>query len=127
MQVSSLSQNNINYRGFKTDYKALQRQYCKARFFHYNNQNATNFDLMRKSENAFERFCRSNPIRSALMMLPEVFNKPFNKKYVTRDKELLDKLKDEYAMALAKSYFQGMKRIGLGKADSIKYLEEVGE
>jgi len=26
---------------------------------------------------------------------------------------------------MAKSYFEGMKRIGLGKADSIKYLERV--
>ena len=31
------------------------------------------------------------------------------------------------AMTLAKSYFQGMKRIGLGKADSIKYLEGINE
>ena len=32
-----------------------------------------------------------------------------------------------YANTLAKSYFQGMKRIGLGKADSIKYLEGIDE
>lgn len=46
-------------------------------------------------------------------------------KYVTKEKEKIDKLKDDYALTLAKSYFEGMKRIGLGKADSIKYLEEV--
>ena len=39
--------------------------------------------------------------------------------------KLIEKLKDEYALTLAKSYFQGMKRIGLGKADSIKYLERI--
>ena len=50
-----------------------------------------------------------------------------NGKYVTTDKKLIEKLKDEYAMELAKSYFQGMKRIGLGKADSIKYLEGIDE
>ncbi len=48
-------------------------------------------------------------------------------KYVTEDRELIEKLKDEYANTLAKSYFEGMKRIGLGKADSIKYLEGIDE
>ena len=41
--------------------------------------------------------------------------------------KLIEKLKDEYAITLAKSYFQGMKKIGLGKADSIKYLEGIDE
>ncbi len=54
-----------------------------------------------------------------------IYTERTNGKYVTNDKELINKLKDEYAMELAKSYFQGMKRIGLGKADSIKYLERV--
>ena len=39
--------------------------------------------------------------------------------------KIIEKLKDEYAITLAKSYFQGMKKIGLGKADSIKYLERI--
>ena len=39
--------------------------------------------------------------------------------------KLIEKLKDEYAITLAKSYFQGMKRIGLGTAESIKYLEGI--
>lgn len=46
-------------------------------------------------------------------------------KYVTKDEKVVEKLKDEYALELAKSYFEGMKRIGFGKADSIKYLNEV--
>ena len=50
-----------------------------------------------------------------------------NGKYVTNDTKLIEKLKDEYAITLAKSYFQGMKKIGLGKADSIKYLEGIDE
>ena len=48
-------------------------------------------------------------------------------KYVTKDRKLIEKLKDEYACSLAKSYFEGMKKIGLGKADSIKYLEGIDE
>ncbi len=54
-----------------------------------------------------------------------IYTERTNGKYVTNDDKLIEKLKDEYAITLAKSYFQGMKRIGLGKADSIKYLEEV--
>ena len=48
-------------------------------------------------------------------------------KLLKYDLKLIEKLKDEYAITLAKSYFQGMKRIGLGKADSIKYLEELDD
>ena len=54
-----------------------------------------------------------------------IYTERTNGKYVTKDTKLIEKLKDEYAMTLAKSYFQGMKRIGLGKADSIKYLERL--
>ncbi len=52
-----------------------------------------------------------------------IYTERTNGKFVTNDSKLIEKLKDEYAITLAKSYFQGMKRIGLGKADSIKYLE----
>ena len=52
-----------------------------------------------------------------------IYTERTNGKFVTTDSKLIEKLKDEYAITLAKSYFQGMKRIGLGKADSIKYLE----
>ena len=50
-----------------------------------------------------------------------------NGKFVTNDSKLIEKLKDEYAVTLAKSYFQGMQKIGLGKADSIRYLEGIEE
>ena len=58
---------------------------------------------------------------------PNTMQKALAGKYVTKDEKLIEKLKDEYAITLAKSYFQGMKRIGLGKADSIKYLERIDE
>lgn len=48
-----------------------------------------------------------------------------NGKYVTKDEKVVEKLKDEYALTLAKSYFEGIKKIGFSKADSIKYLREV--
>ena len=71
-----------------------------------------------------------NTMQKALAELESmklIYTERTNGKYVTKDTELIKKLKDEYALELAKSYFQGMKRIGLGKADSIKYLEGIGE
>ena len=69
-----------------------------------------------------------NTMQKALGELEDmnlIYTERTNGKYVTKDQKLIDKLKDEYAMTLANSYFQGMKRIGLGKADSIKYLERI--
>ena len=56
-----------------------------------------------------------------------IYTERTNGKYVTKDTKVIEKLKDEYAITLAKSYFNGMKKIGLGKADSIKYLEGIDE
>ena len=71
-----------------------------------------------------------NTMQKALAELENmnlIYTERTNGKYVTKDEKLIEKLKDEYATTLAKSYFQGMKRIGLGKADSIKYLEGINE
>ena len=64
---------------------------------------------------------------SELEAMKLIYTERTNGKYVTEDAKLIEKLKDEYAITLAKSYFEGMKRIGLGKADSIKYLEGIDE
>ena len=69
-----------------------------------------------------------NTMQKALAELESmqlIYTERTNGKYVTNDTKLIEKLKDEYAITLAKSYFMGMKRIGLGKADSIKYLERI--
>lgn len=69
-----------------------------------------------------------NTMQKALMELEDeklIHTERTNGKYVTKDESLIQKLKDEYAITLAKSYFQGMKRIGLGKAECIKYLEGI--
>lgn len=71
-----------------------------------------------------------NTMQKALSELEDmnlIYTERTNGKFVTKDQALIDKLKDEYAITLAKSYFQGMKKIGLGKADSIKYLEGISE
>lgn len=67
-----------------------------------------------------------NTMQKALAELEDmklIYTERTNGKYVTKNKKLIEKLKNEYAITLANSYFNGMKRIGLGKADSIKYLE----
>ena len=67
-----------------------------------------------------------NTMQKALSELEDlnlIYTERTNGKYVTNDKKLIEKLKDEYAITLAKSYFQAMKRNGLGKAESIKYIE----
>ena len=69
-----------------------------------------------------------NTMQKALAELENqnlIYTERTNGKYVTKDTKLIAKLKDEYATCLAKSYFEGMKKIGLGKADSIKYLERI--
>ena len=71
-----------------------------------------------------------NTMQKALQELESmnlIYTERTNGKFVTKDKKVIEKLKDEYAITLAKSYLQGMKRIGLGKADSIKYLEGIDE
>jgi len=71
-----------------------------------------------------------NTMQKALAELESlnlIYTERTNGKYVTNDNKLIKKLKDEYAITLAKSYLQGMKKIGLGKADSIKYFEGIDE
>ena len=64
---------------------------------------------------------------SELETMKLIYTERTNGKFVTKDTKLIEKLKDEYAIELARSYFSGMKRIGLGKADSIKYLERMDD
>ena len=79
---------------------------------------------VREFSNTFK--VNPNTMQKALSELESmklIYTERTNGKFVTKDTKLIEKLKDEYAITLAKSYFQGMKRIGLGKADSIRYLE----
>ena len=81
-------------------------------------------------ELALQTKVNPNTMQKALSELESmnlIYTERTNGKYVTNDAKLIEKLKDEYAITLAKSYFQGMKKIGLGKADSIKYLEGIDE
>ena len=84
------------------------------------------------SVRAFAQSFKVNPntMQKALLELENdglIYTERTNGKFVTTDTEVISKLKDEYAITLARSYFNGMKKIGLGKAESIKYLNKVGE
>lgn len=71
-----------------------------------------------------------NTMQKALTELESmnlIYTERTNGKYVTKDSKLIEKLKNEYAATLAKNYFLGMKKIGLGKADSIKFLERIDD
>lgn len=79
---------------------------------------------VREFSNSFK--VNPNTMQKALTELESlnlIYTERNNGKYVTKDVKVVEKLNSEYALTLAKSYFEGMKRIGLGKADSIKYLE----
>ena len=83
---------------------------------------------VREFSNTFK--VNPNTMQKALSELENIeliYTERTNGKYVTKDEKIIEKLKDEYALALAQSYFKGMKKIGLGKADSIKYLERISE
>jgi len=83
---------------------------------------------VREFSNTFK--VNPNTMQKALAELENmnlIYTERTNGKYVTTENELIEKLKDEYAITLARSYFQGMKKIGLGKADSIKYLEGIDD
>ena len=83
---------------------------------------------VREFSNTFK--VNPNTMQKALAELETqelIYTERTNGKYDTKDEKIIEKLKDEYALTLAQSYFQGMKRIGLGKAESIKYLERIAE
>lgn len=80
-------------------------------------------------EFAFSFKVNPNTMQKALSELENdglIYTERTNGKFVTEDVKIIEKLKDEYAMTLAKSYFEGMKKIGLGKAESINYLNKIG-
>ena len=70
-----------------------------------------------------------NTMQKALVELEEqklIYTERTNGKYVTEDKELIDKIKYEYAKGLTSKYFSNMESIGFNKIETINYLKENG-
>ena len=71
-----------------------------------------------------------NTMQKALTELEEqklIYTERTNGKYITEDKELIEKIRKEYADELTKKYLSNMETIGINKQHSIKYLKEYEE
>ncbi|MBE6903163.1 MAG: GntR family transcriptional regulator [Ruminococcaceae bacterium] len=70
-----------------------------------------------------------NTMQKALTELEDlklIYTERTNGKFVTEDKALILKYKEEYADELSKKYFANMQNIGFDKEEAIKYLSQSG-
>ena len=70
-----------------------------------------------------------NTMQRALGELEElglIYTKRTSGKFVTEDKDLVNRYKGDHAINLAKKYFSSMRIIGLNKEEMIKYIERLG-
>ena len=70
-----------------------------------------------------------NTMQKALAELEEeglVYTERTNGKFVTENKELIEKIKKELAKEKVNNYLNDMKNIGIAYEESIKYLQELG-
>ncbi len=80
-------------------------------------------------ELALQTQVNPNTMQKALVELEDlhlVYTERTNGKYVTKDQELIEKLKLEYARELSKQYLLSMKDIGFTKLDVIEHLKNIG-
>jgi len=70
-----------------------------------------------------------NTIVKALSELEEqklIYTQRTNGKYITKDQNLINKIKKEYANELSSKYLLSMKKIGYDKKTAIGYLKDLG-
>ena len=70
-----------------------------------------------------------NTMQKALLDLENkglIYTERTNGKYVTENKELIEKLKKELAKEKVNTYVTDMKQIGIDFEEAIKYLQEIG-
>ena len=70
-----------------------------------------------------------NTMQKALSELEDlklIYTERTNGKFVTKDKELINKFKEEYAKEISNKYFLNMKSIGFDKEETIDYLKKLG-
>lgn len=75
---------------------------------------------------ALENKVNPNTMQRALAELEEmglIYTERTNGKFVTEDKELILKYKQEYADRLANDFLKSMSEIGYSKEETINYLE----
>lgn len=70
-----------------------------------------------------------NTMQKALVELESeglVYTERTNGKFVTNNKELIEKIKREFAKQKVNNYLNDMKNIGITYEESIQYLHELG-
>lgn len=70
-----------------------------------------------------------NTMQKALIELENeklIYTERTNGKYVTKDKNLLEKAKKDFAKKIVKTYIIDMNNIGITFEESVKYLQELG-
>ena len=70
-----------------------------------------------------------NTMQKALVELEEeglVYTERTNGKFVTQDKELIEKIKIEVARDKVNNYIKDMQNIGINYNDAVKYLQQLG-
>lgn len=69
-----------------------------------------------------------NTMQKALIELENqklIYTERTNGKYVTEDKKIIDKIKNNYAKELTNKYFFNMKSIGFNEKEIIDYIKEL--
>jgi len=77
---------------------------------------------------ALETKVNPNTMQKALVELEQlglVYTERTNGKYVTTDKSLIDKYKEEYANSISNTYFTSMQTLGFTKKETINYLKNL--
>ena len=85
--------------------------------------------LMSVRELALAAKVNPNTMQKALAELEEeglVYTERTNGKFVTDNKELIEKIKKELAEEKVKNYIKDMKSIGINYEEAAKYLQELG-
>jgi len=80
-------------------------------------------------ELALEARVNPNTMQKALVELENeglIYTERTNGKFVTTNKELIEKIKKELAEEKVNNYLQDMKNIGISYKEAIKYLQELG-
>ena len=68
-----------------------------------------------------------NTVQKALADLEEtglIYTERTNGKFITQDVDLIAKIREEYATALAQKYLLDMQKIGVDKGQAVDYLEK---
>ena len=71
-----------------------------------------------------------NTIQKALVELEEmmlIYTESTNGRFVTKDKNLIEKLKEEYANNITKKYYEDMSKIGYSSIEILNYIKKGNE